>query len=147
MWSDTLLLAERAHLQRLALWGVLSVLAGTALVAALVVQRARSPLLTHFAIQTAAWGAIDLAIVAVLWRGLVERDLAGATHLDRLLWLNVGLDFGYIGVGLALAIVGWQLGRRLGLVGAGTGIVVQGLALLLLDAHAIDVIGRLAIPL
>jgi hypothetical protein len=36
-------------------------------------------------------------------------------------------------VGMALALTGWRLGRRLGLVGAGIGVVVQGGALMVLD--------------
>ena len=60
-------------------------------------------------------------------------DLSGATRLDRLLWLNVGLDAGYIMLGLALTLVGWRLARHLGYVGAGLGIVMQGGALMLLD--------------
>jgi hypothetical protein len=36
-------------------------------------------------------------------------------------------------VGAALALAGWRLGRRLGLVGAGVGVIVQGSALLVLD--------------
>ena len=99
----------------------------------------------NFAVQCAAWGAIDLAIAGLAWRGLALRDVHGATKLDRLLWLNTGLDVGYVAVGVALAAVGWQLGRRLGLVGAGLGVVVQGLALLVLDAHFIAVINRLTV--
>ena len=148
MWSDTLLAAERAHLVRLLAWGAGSVVAGTALLVLVAVRRGApggSPLLTNFAVQCAAWGAIDLLIAAVAWRGLAERDAAGATKLDRLLWLNTGLDVGYVGVGVALAVVGWQLGRRLGLVGAGLGVVVQGLALLALDARFIAALDRLTI--
>ncbi|MFM9014132.1 MAG: DUF6992 family protein, partial [Gemmatimonadota bacterium] len=59
--------------------------------------------------------------------------LAGAVALDRFVWLNVGLDLGYVLVGLTLALTGWRLGRRLGLVGAGLGVRVQGRALALLD--------------
>jgi sulfite exporter TauE/SafE len=92
-----------------------------------------------------AWGAIDLVLAALAWRGLAERDVVGATKLDRLLWLNTGLNIGYIAVGVTLAVVGWQLGRRLGLVGAGLGVTVQGLALLVLDAHFLGVINRLAV--
>jgi sulfite exporter TauE/SafE len=91
------------------------------------------PLLRHFAIQTAAWGAINLAIVLWAQRGLKLRDYAGARQLDRILWLNLGLDVGYIAVGITLAVAGWVLGRRLGAVGAGIGIVVQGAVLFLLD--------------
>ena len=148
MWSDSLLLAERSHLVRLLAWGAASVVAGTALLVLVAARRGAgggSPLLANFAVQCAAWGAIDLAIAGLAWRGLALRDVHGATKLDRLLWLNTGLDVGYVAVGVALAVVGWQLGRRLGLVGAGLGVVVQGLALLVLDAHFIAVINRLAV--
>ena len=133
MWADTLLAAERAHLLRLVAWGAASLLVGTALYAWLLVRGRRSALLSHFAIQTGAWGAAELAFVALSFATLAARDVAGATRLDRVLWLNIGLDAGYVLVGLALAITGWRLGRRLGLVGAGLGIVVQGAALALLD--------------
>lgn len=145
MWADTLLLAERSHLMRLVAWGAASVLLGSAIVALLAVRRAHSPLLTHFAIQTAAWGAINLGLAALAWRGLAMRDAEGATRLDRILWLNTGLDVGYVAVGLTLAITGWVLGRRLGPVGAGLGIVIQGAALLVLDAKFIGVLGRLTV--
>jgi hypothetical protein len=58
--------------------------------------------------------------------------------------MNVGLDVGYILVGATLAIVGWRLGggRRLGVVGAGTGVVVQGTALILLDLLLASQISR-----
>ena len=36
-------------------------------------------------------------------------------------------------VGATLALCGWKFGRRLGLVGAGLGVIVQGLALAVLD--------------
>ncbi len=142
MWSDTLLLAERAHLMRLVLWGASSVLVGTALLAMLAARRAHAPFLAHVAIQTLAWGAIDLVRVAYAWRGLAERDLRGATRLANVLWLNTGLDIGYIAVGATLAIAGWVLGRRLGAVGAGVGIMVQGTALLVLDLGFLAVFSR-----
>lgn len=139
MWADTLLSLERAHLLRLALWGAGSVLAGTiVLLVARIAQHRRAspprPLLTHFAIQTAAWGAVDLAICVWAWRGLALRDVHGATSLVNFLWLNVGLDVGYVGVGVTLVLVSWRLGQRLAGVGAGMGVIVQGLALAVLDA-------------
>lgn len=142
MFADTLLAAERGHLLRLAMWGAMSVVAGTAVWALLVSRRARSPLLQHFAIQTAAWGAIDLAICAAAWRGLKLRDLTGAIALDRFIWFNIGLDVGYVAVGATLAIVGWRLTRSLALVGAGIGVVVQGIALALLDLVLASMIAR-----
>jgi hypothetical protein len=135
MWADTLLSLERAHLLRLAVWGAGSVLVGTLVL--LLAQRRRAerpqPLLTHFAVQTAAWGAVDLAICAWAWHGLTLRDVDGATSLVNFLWLNVGLDVGYVAVGVTLALVSWRLGARLAGVGAGMGVIVQGLALALLD--------------
>ena len=143
MWADALLAAERGHLLRLLAWGATSLLAGTAIGAFLTAGRRESALLKHFAIQTAAWGAIDIAICAVAWRSLALRDLAGAVRLDRFIWLNIGLDAGYVMVGVTLAVVGWRLSRSLGLVGAGIGVLVQGVALLVLDlaltAHIVRV--------
>lgn len=133
MWADALLSLERAHLLRLAIWGGASVLLGTFTLAWLAMRGSNSPLLRHFAIQTAAWGAVDLAICAWAARTLALRDLDGATSLINFLWLNVGLDAGYAGVGLTIALCSWRMGKKLGGVGAGIGIIVQGLALALLD--------------
>jgi hypothetical protein len=44
MWADTLLVLERGHLLRLALWGGGSVLAGTLLLALLAIRRIDAPL-------------------------------------------------------------------------------------------------------
>ena len=131
MWADTLLSLERGHLIRLALWGGASVVLGTALLTFLVWRRTHAPLLRHFAMQTLAWGAVDLAL----------RDFAGAQSLVSFLWLNTGLDVGYVMVGATLALTCWKLGPRPGGIGAGTAIIVQGLALLLLDIRLILVIG------
>jgi hypothetical protein len=133
MYGDTLQLFERAHLLRLLAWGAASVLAGTALLAWLRVISRESALLKHFAIMSAAWGVLDLVVGLILSTQLTIRDVAGATRLDRLLWLNIGLDAGYVLVGLTLVAIGWKIGRRLGLVGAGIAVVVQGFALALLD--------------
>ncbi len=126
-WADSLLSFERLHLLKLLVWALLSITAGTALIALQRIRRQHSPLLTHFAIQSVAWGLVDAAIVGVV------RDYAGAVALDRFVWLNIGLDGGYVAVGLTLALLGWRLDRRFGLVGAGLGITVQGLALVVLD--------------
>jgi hypothetical protein len=133
MWADTLLAAERSHLLRLVLWGGASVLTGTALLAVLRVRGQRSTLLELFALVTAAWGAVDMGLAACGLRSLAVRDLAAATRFDRFLWLNVGLDMGYVIVGLTLLIIGWRGARRAGLFGAGIGVIVQALALVILD--------------
>ena len=142
MFADTLLAAERAHLLRLLVWGTASIVAGT-IVAGLLARRTGSPLLRHFGIQTLAWGGVNISIAAFGLRSLRLRDYAGAVRLDRILWLNAGLDVGYVAVGLTLALSGWLIGRRLGAVGAGTGVVVQGLALLLLDLRLLHVTAAL----
>lgn len=133
MWADTLLAAEGAHLLRILLWGAASLLVGTGLLAWLRLGARRSALLEQFAIQTAAWGTAEVALAALARASLAMRDLTAATRLDRLLWLNLGLDAGYVMLGLALAVVGWRLARHLGYVGAGIAIIVQGGALALLD--------------
>ncbi|MCU0648009.1 MAG: hypothetical protein MUF00_08440 [Gemmatimonadaceae bacterium] len=133
MWADTLLSLERAHLLRLLLWAAASIVVGTALLALRARQGDTAPLVRHLAIQTIAWGVVDAAIAGVAWPQLTLRDYASALALDRFLWLNIGLDAGYVGVGLTLALCGWRLGRRLGLVGAGVGVIIQGLALFVLD--------------
>lgn len=143
MWADTLLALERGHLLRLALWGGGSVLAGSALLAWLALAHRVAPLLRHFAIQCAAWGLVDLAIVAWAWRGLALRDFAGAQGLVSFLWFNVGLDAGYVAVGATLALTAWRWGPRPAAVGAGAGVIVQGLALALLDLRLVALIGPL----
>jgi hypothetical protein len=142
VWADTLLAAERAHLLRLVLWGGVSIVLGATLLVLLKVRGQRSALLDHFAIQTTAWGAIDLALAGNGLRTLALRDLASATRLDRFLWLNIGLDAGYVLVGITLIIAGWRLGRRPGLLGAGIGVAVQGTALALLDLGLANQISR-----
>jgi len=143
MWADTLLTLEQGHLLRLGVWAGISILAGTILLAVLTVRRLTAPLLQHFAIQTAAWGAVNALIALWAWRGLTMRDFAGTQRLLNILWLNTGLDVGYAAVGLTLVIVGWRWERRLGAVGAGLGVVLQGLALALLDLRLILLIGPL----
>ena len=115
MWADTLLAAERAHLIRLGVWGGASLLVGSALLGLLRMRGHRSSLLDHFGIQTAAWGALILALALTGLQHLELRDLAGATRLDRFLWLNIGLDTGYVMVGVTLLVLGWRMKQRLAL--------------------------------
>lgn len=133
MWADTLLTAERAHILRLFAWGATSAVTGTAIVAWLRRRAGQSPLLLQFGLQTMGWGLVEVALAVFASRGLALRDLAGATRLDRFLWLNIGLDVGYVLVGASILVTGWQIARRSGLVGAGVGVIVQGSALVLLD--------------
>src|SRR5258706_9313292 len=133
MWADTLEDAERIFLLRLILWALGGMLAGTALLAWLRVTGRASRLLTHFGAQCFAWGLLELILALTLLARLAPRDLASATRLDRLLWLTIGLDGGYVVAGACLAVMGWRLDRRLGLVGAGLAVIMQGLGLALPD--------------
>lgn len=133
MWADSLQLAEQQHLIRLFIWSEASVLLGGVMLAVLLWRRIDAPMLRHFAIQTAAWGGVELLIAFLAWKGLGIRDHAAAVRLDRTIWLNIGLAVGYVGVGVTLVVLGWRATRRSGLVGAGLGIALQGAMLGLLD--------------
>ena len=133
MWADTLLVAERAHVHLLLSWGGIGIVLGL-LVITTVGRLRRSPLLFHFGAQCIAWGMVESLYAFTALRSLALRDLGAATQLDRVLWMNLGLDAGYVAVGVAVALSGWLFGRRLGAVGAGVAVTVQGLALILLHA-------------
>ena len=143
MWSDTLLALERAHLLRLLVWGGMSTVAGTGLLAWLTLRRHRSSLLRSFAIQMSLWGLVHLAVAGRGIYRLADRDLTSATQLDRMLWLSTGIDIGLILVGITLAAAGWILGRQLGAVGAGIGVLVQGAGLLVLDLGFVSITARI----
>jgi len=143
MWSDTLLLFERGHVLRIFMWSTASVLAGTLLLAYLIWRREPATLLRHFAIQTTTLGAVEFACCLWFWQGLAFRDYAALQRLVNSLWFQVGLYVGLVAVGATLAISAWRFGRRASGVGAGVGIIVQGLALLLLSARLIGTIGPL----
>jgi hypothetical protein len=147
MWGDTFLAIERTHLLRLVIWGVACAVVGTTLLALLVLRRQRSPLVFHFALQTALWGAVNLAFagLSALALGAVHGaslpDYAAATRFDRFVWWSLGIDMGGAAAGVTLALAGWFLGRRLGAIGAGLGVLVQGVALVAID---LVVIGQIA---
>lgn len=142
MWADTLMAAERAHLLQLLAWAAASILVGTALLAWVRVSARRSALIEQFALQALFWGSAELAFAGLAYRDIAPRDVSSATRLDRLLWLNLGLDAGFILVGIVLAVAGWRLARRPGVTGAGVGIAVQGVALSVLNLLFASVISR-----
>ncbi|MGA9836903.1 MAG: hypothetical protein WBQ26_06270 [Gemmatimonadaceae bacterium] len=142
MFADTLLRAEQMHLFRLLAWGGASVLVGTLVFVVLAWRRSTTSLLRHFGVQMLIWGGVEAAYAAATWHGLGLRDVSGATRLDRLLWFNLGLDAGGVGIGTAIAVSGWLHGRRPGALGAGTGLVLQGAALFLINAQLASVISR-----
>jgi hypothetical protein len=141
MWSDTFLAIERTHFLRIAAWGAACLLVGTALLALVTLRRQRWPLARHFALQTALWGAVDVALALLAMRQLRAPDYAAAVRFDRFVWWSLGVDIGGAAVGVTLALTGWLSGRRLGAVGAGLGVLVQGAALVAIDLVVIGQIG------
>ncbi|WP_315773454.1 DUF6992 family protein [Rhodococcoides kroppenstedtii] len=117
--------------RRLAWWGGGSVVGGLAL-AASSSERVRA-----FGLQSAGWGAIDLAIAGI---GAVRSKPVTSPSLRRTLWINTALDVGYVAGGAHLMyhrpLFGGRLTRDQSW-GHGAAVVVQGAALLVLDAaHA-----------
>lgn len=146
MWADTLLEIERGHLLRLGIWALASVVLG--LVLYLVFRKQNdAAFVRHFAIQSVVWGAITAVITAWSFNGLALRDFASATQFRTFAWFNAGLDVGYMGVGVTLAATAWIIGKRLGPLGAGVGIVVQGLALFVLDLRLMTLVESAQIAL
>lgn len=143
MWSDTLLAAERTHLLHLILWAVTSTILGTVMLGVVTLRRMPAPIIQWFATSALVWGAVELVVVLVRWRTLAMRDVSSATRLDRFTWFNAGLDVGIVGAGLAIAAFAWMHGRRLGAVGAGLGILVQGLGLLVINLTFASMLARL----
>ena len=140
------------HLARLAGWGAASVVGGAAVAA--VGQATADPVLRGIGTQSAAWGAINLAICggAALFPAQQSGDRAQAfadeDALGDLLWLNLGLDVGYVMAGGALVLTSLLLPARattpLGPLeasaearGHGIGVMLQGAGLFVLDAVAL----------
>jgi hypothetical protein len=134
--------AQEAHLWRVAGWGGASLLAGIGLLAA--ADRQRQPGWHGFGVQAAAWGAINLGIVAWAFTAGIDAPdgtLAGALAAEdaygNILLVNLGLNVGYMAVGGALALAASHgLTRADAVRGHGLGVVVQGLGLLALDGIA-----------
>jgi hypothetical protein len=143
MWSDTLLLAERTQLIRLVLWAMTSAVVGTVLVTILTLRRLAAPIIRGFAIQTLVWSALEVMAAVVRWQVLAMRDVSSARRLDHLTWFTAGLDVGIVAVGVTALVVAWLPRQRLNLTGAGLGIIVQGLGLLVLDLTFASTIARL----
>lgn len=143
MWADSLLLLERGHVLRLEIWAAACVVTGSALLAYLWWRKQSAPLIRHFALQTLGWGLVNATIGYFASRDIAMRDFASAQVLVNLLWLNIGLAIGYVLVGATLSLTAWRLGPRLGGIGAGLGILVQGSVLFLLDVRLVLLIGPL----
>lgn len=109
------------HLIRLAGWSLLMVLAP------LLWVRSRQDQRRGFALGSIGWSAINLLIVA---GSALNRSEPVLAPLREFLALNLGLNAGYIGVGITLAALSGNAPFRKGI---GQAVVIHGLALLILD--------------
>ena len=140
MWADTLQTLERTHLTELAIWGSLSLTLGLLLLLPILFRRTQAPLIAHFALQCAVWGAIELSWALAARGQIPMRNYASALRLAGHLWLCIEMAAAGIVVGATLAWGGWVFGRRLAIAGAGIGIAVQSAALLALDLTFVSAI-------
>ena len=150
MWSDIVQHAEQLHFLRVCFWGALSTLAGTLLVVVSLARQGRSSLLRGFGSICALLGAVELILGALNYRHVSLRDISGATRLDRLAWLQLGLYMGIAGVGATIAVSTYRWSRRrrsedrdsLPTIGAGLAILLHGIAFATLELFLIADISR-----
>ena len=129
---------QQRRLRRLLFWGLASTVAGGLLLPW------RSAFWRQFALQAMLWGAIDAALAFFGRRSAVRKteqymqgkldsitEQRDARNFRRVLLINAGLDVGYVAVGLWLLTF---FSRRPDLQGAGLGVLVQGIWLLLFDS-------------
>lgn len=118
------------HLIRLGIWALFSIILGIVILLA----KRQNLAAQHFSVQFIVWGLIDGIIVLFGLGDSSRPDLVAAIKLREFLWLNEGLDIGYVAVGITLIIIGrWSKVNSASLVGAGLGVAIQGFLLLLLD--------------
>lgn len=111
------------HLERLEIWAIFCLLGGLAL--PLVWQ---NPLILSFGLMTAAWAFVNL-IIAVL--GKNGKPPSSVQTFVGLLVVNQVANYLYILVGSGVALFGGDAPTRAG----AWAVVVQGFALMLLDAY------------
>ncbi|PWJ56259.1 hypothetical protein SAMN06264364_101234 [Quadrisphaera granulorum] len=139
------MVAVERQLQRsLGAWVGVSTVGGAAAIA--VGRSRKDPLLRAFGLQTLLWAAADAGVLAASTRG----NTPPAGRLRALLIANAAADVAYVGIGSALAArpdrvpqrlrgLGRQERRRTSdaaVRGHGLAVVVQGLALLVIDSTA-----------
>jgi len=128
--SEQTFILLHQHLIRLGIWALFSIVFGVVILLA----KRQNLAAQHFSVQFIVWGLIDGIIVLFGLRDNSRPDLVAAIKLREFLWLNEGLDVGYVAVGITLIIVGrWSKVNSASLIGAGLGVMIQGFLLLLLD--------------
>ena len=150
MWSDVILGIERLHLLRWLFWAAISTLGGTGSYVLAITRSRGSPLIRCFASVCATLGVVELVIGAIEYQRLALRDLTGASRLERLAWLQLGLYLGVVAVGVTTWTVARLVTSRAGAsaeaalpsVGAGIAIALHGVALATLELLLLSAISR-----
>lgn len=112
-----------------AAWGAANVVGGSVLAAS-----GRGPGISAFGQQSAAWGAINLAIAGFgFWRS--RRKPTDLPRLRTILLVNAALDVGYmaVGAGLMASVKGRTDPHAEARRGHGAAIIVQGAGLGAID--------------
>lgn len=133
---------QAAHLRRVGVWGAANAAGGLLLLA--LSDGEANPGRRGFAMQTAAWGAINTGIAAVgLLRGPGETtDVWADAHASEngyadVLLVNLGLNVGYAAVGGTLIAAASQgVPNPDAWRGHGAALIVQGAGLFVLDGIA-----------
>lgn len=89
-WADSVQLLEKLYLLQLMIWGGLSTMLGTAMLAWARRREATATLLGAFAMTLAGVGAVILVLAAWARQGVALREHASVIALDRALWAAVG---------------------------------------------------------
>lgn len=133
MWSPTLYAVERVHLLQLLVWGAASFVMGAGVIAALRLRRDSAPLAASFAIMMALCGAVESCFVLIRWRGLTERDYAGALRLTTHVRLAIIAELWLVAGATVLLWAGVTLLKRLDLLGIAAALAAHGGVLFVLD--------------
>lgn len=115
-----------------------------------IARQGSSGLLRGFGSICALLGVVELILGAFNYRHVSLRDISGATRLDRLAWLQLGLYLGVAGVGATLAVSTHRWSRRadshvqeaLPTMGAGLAILLHGIGIATLELFLIADISR-----
>lgn len=133
MWSPALYAVERVHLLQLLVWGTSSFVTGAGVIAALRLRRDRAPLAMSFAIMMALCGAAESCFALVRWRGLSERDFAGALRLATHVRLAIIAELWLVAGATVLVWAGFTLLKRLDVLGIAAALAAHGGVLFVLD--------------
>ena len=133
---------QQAHLWRVGAWGLANAVGGAALV--LASDRDGQPGRWAFGLQSGAWGAVNVGIAAfglVGGPGETVTEWAAAFAAENgyadVLLVNLGLNAGYMAVGVTLlAVAGRGVSTPDAWRGHGAALVFQGAGLMVLDGIA-----------